>query len=217
MALARTIGTAHGFALQDNWLMSRVLHQGARQLAVVLWLASCVAVRWPVGPWKKLDASRRLQFAVTAGACALAVSALKSLSPASCPWDMTEFGGVALHISHWAMRPDGGGGRCFPSGHASSGFVFLAGYFAFRDVNPRWARGWLWGACAAGLALGAVQQMRGAHFMSHTLWTGWLCWTIALTLDLCWPRRRAPAEGPTDQRDAAGAMRHGANRSSPPL
>ena len=35
----------------------------------------------------------------------------------------------------------------------------------------------------AGLALGLSQQMRGAHFMSHTLWTAWFCWVTALAID----------------------------------
>jgi membrane-associated PAP2 superfamily phosphatase len=42
---------------------------------------------------------------------------------------------------------------------------------------------WLAGAAATGLVLGVAQQMRGAHFMSHTLWTGWLCWTTGWLTD----------------------------------
>ena len=38
-------------------------------------------------------------------------------------------------------------------------------------------------ALAAGLLLGLSQQWRGAHFMSHTLWTGWVCWCLAWGLD----------------------------------
>mgnify|MGYP003449324878 CR=1 FL=1 len=34
-----------------------------------------------------------------------------------------------------------------------------------------------------GFALGAVQQLRGAHFMSHTLWTAWICWTLGWLAD----------------------------------
>jgi hypothetical protein len=26
--------------------------------------------------------------------------------------------------------------------------------------------------------------VRGAHFMSHTLWTAWLCWTTAFIVDV---------------------------------
>jgi membrane-associated PAP2 superfamily phosphatase len=39
-------------------------------------------------------------------------------------------------------------------------------------------------AVLAGLILGLSQQMRGAHFMSHTLWTAWLCWTVGWTSHL---------------------------------
>jgi membrane-associated PAP2 superfamily phosphatase len=38
-------------------------------------------------------------------------------------------------------------------------------------------------AVLVGLGLGWVQQMRGAHFMSHTLWSGWVCW---VTSSLLW-------------------------------
>ena len=55
----------------------------------------------------------------------------------------------------------------------------MGGYFVLRDRAPRAARIWLAAALAAGLVLGVSQQMRGAHFMSHTLWTAWLCWTVA--------------------------------------
>jgi len=113
------------------------------------------------------------------------VSSLKSLSATSCPWDLAEFGGVARYASHWALgMVDGGGGRCFPAGHASAGFAFVGGYFALRRRQPRAARLWLAASLAAGLVLGGAQQVRGAHFMSHTLWTGWLCWTTGWLCDL---------------------------------
>jgi membrane-associated PAP2 superfamily phosphatase len=54
------------------------------------------------------------------------------------------------------------------------------------------ARRWLLLALAAGLVLGLSQQWRGAHFMSHTLWSGWLCWCLAWALDSL-RRRLAPA------------------------
>ena len=113
------------------------------------------------------------------------VSITKNLSATSCPWDLAQFGGVARHVSHWALGVlDGGSGRCFPAGHASAGFAFLGGYFALRHKAPTAARWWLAGALLAGFVLGAAQQVRGAHFMSHTLWTGWLCWTTGWLCDL---------------------------------
>lgn len=106
------------------------------------------------------------------------------LAHESCPWDLQQFGGVARYLSHWAWGvSDGGAGGCFPSGHASAGFAFVGGFFAFRHTLPLTARRWLIGALAAGLLLGLAQQVRGAHYMGHTLWTAWFCWAAAALVD----------------------------------
>jgi membrane-associated PAP2 superfamily phosphatase len=54
----------------------------------------------------------------------------------------------------------------------------MAAYFGLRQNNAPGAMKWLILASTVGLILGFSQQMRGAHFMSHTLWTAWLCWTV---------------------------------------
>ena len=81
------------------------------------------------------------------------------------------------------IEHDGGSGRCFPAGHASTGFAFMGGFFALRTQAPGMAGLWLAVALAAGLLFGGVQQLRGAHFMSHTLWTAWLCWVVGWLAD----------------------------------
>jgi membrane-associated PAP2 superfamily phosphatase len=40
---------------------------------------------------------------------------------------------------------------------------------------------------------GVVQQMRGAHYMSHTLWTAWICWTVTFAIDAAVRFARRPA------------------------
>jgi hypothetical protein len=75
-------------------------------------------------------------------------------------------------------QADGGGGHCFPAGHASTGFAFMAAFFGLQQSAPRAALKWLGWAVLVGFILGISQQVRGAHFMSHTLWTSWLCWTV---------------------------------------
>ncbi len=195
MPLARLFGDASGFALRNDPLLTSVFHTGGRGLAwgVGLWL--CVGVWWPVGLLRRLDDPARLQLALTTLLALAAVSTLKSFSTSSCPWDMAAFGRSATHVSHWlwARGGDGGSGRCFPAGHASAGFAFIGGFFAFRRVAPGVARRWLLASVAAGLALGLVQQARGAHFMSHTLWSGAVCWCVALAVDALCSRRRASA------------------------
>jgi membrane-associated PAP2 superfamily phosphatase len=54
----------------------------------------------------------------------------------------------------------------------------MAAYFCLRQNNAPGAMKWLLVAVCIGFILGISQQMRGAHFMSHTLWTAWLCWTV---------------------------------------
>ena len=189
MPLARWWGDAQGFALRDGWLLSDVLHDGGRRLAWAITLALCVGVWWPWGWLRGISMARRLQWAATTLVAALAVSTIKSFSGTSCPWDMAEFGGVARYAahggSHWLqlMQGDGGSGKCFPAGHASAGFAFMGGHFALRTGHPARARAALAAAVVAGLVLGLGQQLRGAHFMSHTLWSGWVCWCVAWGVD----------------------------------
>lgn len=183
-ALAHAFGSASGFPMRDQWFFVQVLHEGARRLGWLLVLFLAVGVWWPTAILRRIDLGERLQWALSTLLALGLVSVLKNLSSTSCPWDLAEFGGVARYASHWALGVvDGGGGHCFPAGHASAGFAFLGGYFALRRRQPHAARWWLAGALAAGLLLGGAQQVRGAHFMSHTLWTGWLCWTSAWLCD----------------------------------
>ncbi|MBI5277173.1 MAG: phosphatase PAP2 family protein [Burkholderiales bacterium] len=179
IVLAQAAGTPQGFPLRDHWLLAGPLHNGARWLAWALALALCLGAWWPVGALARLEPARRLQLAVTTVVAAAFIASLKSFSVTSCPWDLQDFGGTARYLSHWSLLADGGAGRCFPAGHASSGFAFLGGWFAWRDSDSVMAAAWLAAAVLAGLGLGLVQQWRGAHFMSHTLWTGWLCWCVA--------------------------------------
>ena len=81
---------------------------------------------------------------------------------------------------------------------------FIGGYFVFRTAAPGLARRWLVAAVVAGLLLGVSQQWRGAHFMSHTLWSGWLCWCLAWGLDAV-HGRLAPAAQRADLGADGGA------------
>ena len=57
-----------------------------------------------------------------------------------------------------------------------------------------------------GLLLGVAQQLRGAHYMSHTFWTAWYCWVAAASLDLYFSQleRRTSQRLPRDQVPAPG-------------
>jgi len=181
LPISRLFADGDGFPLRDQWFVSVVLHSGAR------WLGWAIALVLVVGIWKPLPFARRLTrherftWVLATVACALLIPLLKLASLTSCPWSLAEFGGTATYVSHWLIgHADGGPGRCFPAGHATAAFCFLPGYFILRPVARGAARRWLWATLAAGAVLTMVQVVRGAHYVSHSLWTGWCC--CALTV-----------------------------------
>jgi membrane-associated PAP2 superfamily phosphatase len=177
--LMRHIGSAHGFAWRNSWLLSEVMHDRIRLLAWTLVAALTINIWKPLPFAAALSRPERLRWLAATLACAAAVAIVKHASTTSCPWSLAEFGGAASYVPHWAWGLyDGGPGGCFPSGHAATAFSFLTGWFALRHKAPRSARIWLAATLIAGSALGAVQVLRGAHYPSHPLWTAWICWTL---------------------------------------
>jgi len=123
LAVMQAIGSPQGFALRDNWLLSAVLHDGLRHAMTGAWLLLIV---WALWPGLRLPRRERWLVVALASLSLLAVNLIKNASLTSCPWDLRTFGGTAGHVSHWARGlADGGPGRCFPGGHASSGFAFV--------------------------------------------------------------------------------------------
>lgn len=198
LALARRAGSLMGFPLRSNPFMVHVMHEGARDLSWVLVIGLFASIRWPLGFLRRLSMGGRAQLALTVLASVIAVSLIKHASHTSCPWDLQEFGGVARYVSHWSWGVDDGGpGGCFPAGHASAAFAYMGGYFVLRRVSPRVAAVWLGMAVAAGFVLGVSQQLRGAHYMSHTLWTAWVCWTVGFAIDVAVTRLNPRALRPS--------------------
>jgi hypothetical protein len=101
------------------------------------------------------------------------VGVLKSVSHHSCPWDLVEYGGKAMSYPLFSAVPaDSGPGRCFPGGHASSGFMVMGLFFAFWRERPRLAWSFVALGVVLGLAMGYGQVMRGAHFSLTTCGPG---------------------------------------------
>lgn len=196
-SLAQLAASKAGFPLRDSWFLKGVLHDDARYLAWLLALALAASAVWPWGLLRAVPFARRIQLAVANIAASGLIALLKYGNHTSCPWDLEQFGDVASQMSHWAgwIRTDGGGGHCFAAGHAATGFAFITGYFALRHDQPQLAQWWLLGSIALGLMLGGAQQLRGAHFMSHTLWTGWICWLLGWAADVLFSRHLRQAQG----------------------
>ena len=174
------LGSPQGFVWRDHWWLSNVLHTGAKQLAVLIYLGVLAMTLWPLGLWRQLARSQRLEIAVGITLSLLVVTAIKRISLTSCPWELQAFGGVASYVSHWSWGvSDGGSGACFPGGHASSAFAFIAlslPWLTSTDTGQqRLGRTMTGGIVLTGLVLGLAQTLRGAHYPSHTAWTALVC------------------------------------------
>lgn len=197
-AVSAALATPQGFAARDAGWARTLLHEGLRGVdAALLLLALGQAVRAAPAPGDgptRADHARALLALLAAWTL---VPALKQLSLSSCPWSLAAFGGEAQWVSHWRIGvADGGPGHCFPSGHAAGSFGFFAQLWLWAPWRRQRSAMWRWWLLAllAGGALGSLAQVaRGAHFVSHCLWSAWLC--ALLTWVLMLRPRRAAAQG----------------------
>ena len=189
------VAGGHAWALQSNPLVEGIIHEGGRQASKWAWYAVAMGLllallhrplaawRWPLA---YLLASTLLATAL--------VAAMKRGTHMDCPWDLLRYGGEKPFYGLFTRRPMGlASAGCFPAGHASAGYAWVALYFFFLATRPRWRWWGLGCALAAGLVFGIAQQLRGAHFLSHDVWALLARWLVALSLYrlLLVPRVRA--------------------------
>lgn len=186
-----------GFPLKRDWFIDTVMHLGLKYIVVAisliflsLFLLSFVKKDHE---WQKTYRRSFIWTFVGMVISTAAISILKHYSNHSCPWDLTMYGGTQPYLDLFEALPIGAKpGHCFPGGHASAGFSLMAIYFAYRDSKPNLAKTALITGMISGLVMGWGQMMRGAHFMSHNLWTAWVVWMLLLVLYMLWqPQKRA--------------------------
>ena len=174
----------HSFPARHHWLLETWLHDRVKAPVVVL--AITVASVLPgslIIP--ALRSWRPLAGYVITGmlACALIIGLIKHSSSLACPSDLQLFGGTEPH-----NRLFGGGSQsihtagCWPGAHVVTAFCLYPWYFATRYLGKkRCATTLLVLITGFGLLLAGVQTARGAHFLSHNLFTGIFCWLISLS------------------------------------
>lgn len=183
------------FPLREMPVFAVAGHTGLRWLALFIWCSSvviAVASIWVAAlrEWRP----PLIFFCVTVALTTLLAALLKMTSAHSCPWDLQGFGGTA----HWFPLFDApvfgsGPGRCWPSGHSAGGFSLMAGYFALCRNHRAIARIALVVALGLGALMSFVQVARGAHFLSHCLWSLWIAWFCSLACFSVWRLNRRSA------------------------
>lgn len=103
----------------------------------------------------------------------LIVAGAKYITNIYCPYQLEIYNGINPFVriidnypnDFIQLKP----GRCFPAGHATAGFAFMALYYCFNDRRKKVA-GLSFGILL-GFTAGIYQMMRGQHFLSHTLFS----------------------------------------------
>ncbi len=167
------------FPFRDAWVTKQFFHVYIKlvaiTLAVVFFVCTLIDYWRPGKYWSRGKGLRIRAVALCAILVPSIISVLKQSSRLHCPWDLAMFGGVESYFRLLDVIPAGSSpGHCFPAGHASGGF-WLASIMIFwlpKQARLAWSVGF--GLFCVGLLMGIVQQIRGAHFTTHTLWSAWI-------------------------------------------
>jgi len=185
------------WAMKQAWLTEGLIHRGGRALSGLASLAvGLLMLRGFCARHSRLRAARwpLLRLLASVALATGVISLIKQHSGMDCPWDLSQYGGLRPYYSLFASRPAGlRASGCFPAGHASAGYAWLGLYCFAVSVRPRWASRALALGLGAGLVFGIGQQLRGAHFLSHDVWTAAICWFVALGIHLLGVAARGPA------------------------
>lgn len=177
----------HQFPWHNNWFADDFMHGYLKKLIVFLGKLLILFVLIDAFfKFKALHYLTRLRLRFIALASLIipfVVSAIKNTSSLHCPWDVSRYGGYAPFVRLLDVMPANiAAGHCFPAGHATVS-LWLAALCVFWLPNkPKMALIVFIAGLSFGFAMGWVQQMRGAHFLFHTLWSTWIAGFIILMM-----------------------------------
>lgn len=171
----------NAWALEDSWVTNQLVHDQGRNLVGLVLVALLAAIalsylRPTLSPYRK-----GLYHVLCSALITVAiVNVMKETTGVDCPWDLSRYGGEQAYVSLFGQIPEGQeAGRCFPAGHASGAFCWFGLFFLARLYRPQWRFPILAGVIVVGLVFGIAQQLRGAHFISHDVWTVYISWMSA--------------------------------------
>ncbi|MDM1756138.1 phosphatase PAP2 family protein [Acinetobacter sp. 256-1] len=166
------------FTYRDNYYLVHWNHKHLKNILILvylsflfLWLASFKVEKLKPSRWQY-----GYMFWVSI-LCTGVVGLLKSQSQHACPWNMTQATPTGFIWDLTATH-----GHCFPGGHASTGFALMTGFFVYRLSSKKCAYLFLFFGLTLGFIMGWGQMMRGAHFLSHNLWTAWIIFSLNAVL-----------------------------------
>jgi membrane-associated PAP2 superfamily phosphatase len=171
----------NAWTLRDNFFTYSLFHEGGRSLIMLLGLSNIVSlISSCFCPRLRLWKKPLLFVFLSSLTTILFVALLKKITHMDCPWSLKLFGGenpyIGLFESHPGTFPCG---HCFPAGHASGALAWFGLYFLAVIRFPKHSIKIFAVVLITGLSFGFAQQLRGAHFLSHDLFSVVISWLIA--------------------------------------
>lgn len=175
------------FPMQHAWLAEKFNHVILKSILSALGASAVLLALWDaLRPQRGWTISRRIGMRVVAMSAVLvplAISLMKRFSTSHCPWDLQRYGGIEPYVRLLEWMPAGAHpGHCMPGGHASSAMwlVAIAAFWWPQNRRKAIAAGLL--MLVFGILVGWMQQLRGAHFLTHTLWTAWIACAMVIVI-----------------------------------
>ncbi len=181
------------WAWRNHWVSYELIHHHGKQMIIAIGLLALTLIvlsffRPGLRNWRAPMSYLLSTMAVVP----VLITKFKDFSPVVCPWDLSRYGADEPYIRTFDHQFGFTEiGQCFPAGHASGGFILLAMYFAALPFVKRPAR-YLLPGLIVGWIFALGQQSRGAHFLSHDLWTLAICWFASLGIFLLFRPSRWP-------------------------
>ena len=188
IAISKPFFDGIGWPWHGSALFSAVFHKGLKAVPILIALFAIAALaeaflarRRNVMPFAArwfAEPEKRLLYLLAAMAASLVlVWWLKGTTGVVCPWNAEPFGG-GRSITDPSFSFSFRDGRCWPGGHAGTGFCLFALYFMLRDEHPKGARWAFFFALFLGVIAGVARLMQGAHFASHNIATMLIDWLV---------------------------------------
>ena len=112
------------------------------------------------------------------------VGGLKAITNTPCPKNIGHYGGNYPDLKVFDKYPSDFKQkckiRCWPAGHASGGFALLSFFFLFKRTENR--KKAIIFALMVGWSMGIYKMLIGDHFLSHTIITMLLAWSVILVI-----------------------------------
>lgn len=175
------------FPRRSQWFFDDFMHHTLKALMLAVALVPVTVLLVDAFHGRQmLDSRTRGKLAVVVASAILvplAIGTTKAVSIHHCPWSLSRYGGFAPYLRIFDGLPTGvQAGHCFPAGHASSALWLASIALFWLPEHPAKACVGCIVGLFPGFALGLAQQARGAHFMTHTLWSVWIAVLVVVVL-----------------------------------